>query len=102
MCVQLTPPNERLRELPGVKLLVDLVQINAAAIAAQLRRVVWFVCGNTLVCESIRDARSMAFDQPEHHKVRHRHRPSARETVAPRHRDSAFSHVNHLWLHFQV
>ncbi|XP_041854155.1 structural maintenance of chromosomes protein 1B [Melanotaenia boesemani] len=57
--------NERLREIPGAKLVVDVVQINAAAGAAQLKKVVQYVCGNALVCETIRDARSVAFDREE-------------------------------------
>lgn len=61
--------NERLRELPGAKLLVDVVQVNTSAGAAQLRKVVQFVCGNALVCENIREARSVAFDGQERLKV---------------------------------
>ncbi|XP_074533996.1 structural maintenance of chromosomes protein 1B [Halichoeres trimaculatus] len=61
--------NERLREVPGAKLLVDVVQVNTSAGAAQLRRVVQFVCGNALVCENIREARSVAFDGQERLKT---------------------------------
>ena len=66
---QVSPLNERLREVPGAKMMVDVVQVNAAAGAAQLRKVVQFVCGNTLVCETIKEARSMAFDRQERNKV---------------------------------
>lgn len=55
--------------MPGAKMLVDVVQISAAVGVNQLRKAVHFVCGNTLVCESIKDAKSVAFDGPERHKV---------------------------------
>uniref|UniRef100_A0A8C6T3Z6 Structural maintenance of chromosomes 1B n=1 Tax=Neogobius melanostomus TaxID=47308 RepID=A0A8C6T3Z6_9GOBI len=63
------PLNERLRELPGAKMAVDVVQASSPAIAAQLRRVVQFVCGNTLVCDTIKEARAMAFDKHERRKT---------------------------------
>lgn len=66
------PLNERLREVPGAKMVVDVVQVNAAAGAAQLRRVVQFVCGNAMVCETMKEARSVAFDRQERIKVNHR------------------------------
>ncbi|XP_034541562.1 structural maintenance of chromosomes protein 1B [Notolabrus celidotus] len=60
--LEVSPLNERLREVPGAKMMVDVVQVTTAAGAAQLRKVVQFVCGNALVCENIREARSVAFD----------------------------------------
>lgn len=58
-------------------MVVDVVQVNAATGAAQLRKVVQFVCGNALVCETIKEARSAAFDRQERIKVNlslgHRH-----------------------------
>lgn len=66
---QLSPLNERLRELSNAKMLVDVVQINVATIAGQLRKAVQFVCGNTLVCETVKEARSVAFDRRERNKV---------------------------------
>lgn len=63
------PLNERLREVPNAKMLIDVVQINGAAGAGQLRKAVQFVCGNTLVCETIKEARSVAFDRQERNKV---------------------------------
>lgn len=65
----MSPLSERLRTVPGAKMLVDVVQISAAVGVNQLRKAVQFVCGNTLVCESIKDAKSVAFDRPERHKV---------------------------------
>ncbi|XP_034443413.1 structural maintenance of chromosomes protein 1B isoform X1 [Hippoglossus hippoglossus] len=67
--LDVSPLNERLREVPGAKMMVDIVQVNAAAGAAQLRKVVQFVCGNTLVCETIKEARSIAFDRQERNKT---------------------------------
>lgn len=61
------PLNERLREVPGAKMLVDVIQVNAGA--AHLRKVVQFVCGNTLVCETMKEARSVAFDRQKRIKV---------------------------------
>ncbi|KAM9807852.1 structural maintenance of chromosomes protein 1B [Neosynchiropus ocellatus] len=62
------PINERLREIPGAKLVVDVVQINIAS-ASQLMRVVHYVCGNALVCETIKEARRVAFDGRERLKT---------------------------------
>ncbi|TKS73919.1 Structural maintenance of chromosomes protein 1B [Collichthys lucidus] len=61
------PLNERLREVPGAKMLVDVIQVNAGA--AHLRKVVQFVCGNTLVCETMKEARSVAFDSQKRIKT---------------------------------
>ncbi|XP_054476099.1 structural maintenance of chromosomes protein 1B [Anoplopoma fimbria] len=60
--LDVSPLNERLREVPGAKMVVDVVQVREAVGAAQLRKVVQFVCGNALVCETIKEARSVAFD----------------------------------------
>ncbi|XP_068579160.1 structural maintenance of chromosomes protein 1B isoform X2 [Cebidichthys violaceus] len=63
--LDVSPLNERLREISGAKMVVDVVQVSGSAgAAAQLRKVVQFVCGNALVCETIKDARSVAFDGP--------------------------------------
>lgn len=64
------PLNERLREIPGAKLVADVVQVTAASCAGQLRKVVQYVCDNALVCETIKDARSVAFDRNERIKVK--------------------------------
>uniref|UniRef100_A0A3P8QSD5 Structural maintenance of chromosomes protein n=1 Tax=Astatotilapia calliptera TaxID=8154 RepID=A0A3P8QSD5_ASTCA len=65
----LSPLNGRLREMPGAKMVVDVVQVIATTVATQLRKVVQFVCGNTLVCETVKEARSMAFDGQERFKT---------------------------------
>lgn len=67
---QVKPLNERLREVRGAKMVVDVVQCSQNA--PQLKRVVQFVCGNSLVCENLKDARHVAFDGPERLKVRFR------------------------------
>ncbi|XP_034031732.1 structural maintenance of chromosomes protein 1B [Thalassophryne amazonica] len=64
-----TPLNERLREVPGAKMVVDVVQVNTAIGGAQLKKVLQFVCGNALVCETIKEARSVAFDRQERIKT---------------------------------
>ena len=63
------PLNERLRELRGAKMLVDVVRCNSGAVL-ELRKVLQFVCGNTVVCETLKDARSIAFGGPQRVKVR--------------------------------
>lgn len=68
---QVKPLNERLREVRRAKMVVDVVQCSQKA--PQLKRVVQFVCGNSLVCENLKDARHVAFDGPERLKVRFRH-----------------------------
>lgn len=67
MSSKVGPPNERLREVPHAKMMMDVVQVNGNNSA--LRKAVQFVCGNTLVCETIKEARSVAFAGPERHKV---------------------------------
>ncbi|NXU89573.1 SMC1B protein, partial [Xiphorhynchus elegans] len=54
------PINEKLREIKGARLLVDVVQTPFAP----LKRVIQFVSGNGLVCETVRDAKHIAFDGP--------------------------------------
>ncbi|XP_054633264.1 structural maintenance of chromosomes protein 1B isoform X2 [Dunckerocampus dactyliophorus] len=63
--LDVSPLNEQLREIPGAKMVVDVVTSSAP----QLRRVVQFVCGNALVCETIKEARSVAFDRKERLKT---------------------------------
>ncbi|XP_051477637.1 structural maintenance of chromosomes protein 1B [Apus apus] len=54
------PINEKLREIKGAKMLVDVVQTPFAP----LKKVIQFVCGNGLVCETIKEAKQIAFDGP--------------------------------------
>lgn len=66
---KVSPLNERLREFPNAKMLMDVVQVNGGHGAPELRKVLQFVCGNTLVCDTIGEARSVAFGRQERHKV---------------------------------
>ncbi|KAA0724484.1 Structural maintenance of chromosomes protein 1B [Triplophysa tibetana] len=61
--IDVRPLNERLREVRGAKMVVDVVQ--CAQNAPQLKRVVQYVCGNSLVCETLKEACRIAFDGPE-------------------------------------
>ncbi|XP_021248699.1 structural maintenance of chromosomes protein 1B isoform X2 [Numida meleagris] len=54
------PINERLREIKGAKMIVDVVQTPFAP----LKKVIQFVSGNGLVCETVKEARQIAFDGP--------------------------------------
>ncbi|KAM3857296.1 structural maintenance of chromosomes protein 1B-like [Diretmus argenteus] len=63
--LQVSPLNERLRNVRGARMVMDVVQWNSEAAASQLRTVVQFVCGNALVCETIQEARRIAYDGPE-------------------------------------
>uniref|UniRef100_A0AAR2LBG2 SMC hinge domain-containing protein n=1 Tax=Pygocentrus nattereri TaxID=42514 RepID=A0AAR2LBG2_PYGNA len=65
--LDVNPLNERLREMRGAKMVVDVVQCSQNA--PQLKRVVQFVCGNALVCETLKDARNIAFGGPERFKT---------------------------------
>uniref|UniRef100_A0A8B9KSZ5 Structural maintenance of chromosomes protein n=1 Tax=Astyanax mexicanus TaxID=7994 RepID=A0A8B9KSZ5_ASTMX len=65
--LDVNPLNERLREVRGAKMVVDVVQCSQNA--PQLKRVVQFVCGNALVCETLKDARTIAFGGPERRKT---------------------------------
>lgn len=55
------PLNERIRNFPeskGIKLVYDVLQISNVT---NVKKAVQFVCGNALVCETLDDARKMAF-----------------------------------------
>ncbi|XP_066505148.1 structural maintenance of chromosomes protein 1B [Hoplias malabaricus] len=65
--LDVSPLNERLREVRGAKMVVDVVQCSQNA--PQLKRVVQFVCGNALVCETLKEARNVAFGGPERFKT---------------------------------
>ncbi|NWR33805.1 SMC1B protein, partial [Tachuris rubrigastra] len=54
------PINEKLREIKGAKMLVDVVQTPFAP----LKRVIQFVSGNSLICETVQEAKHIAFDGP--------------------------------------
>ncbi|XP_055110093.1 structural maintenance of chromosomes protein 1B isoform X2 [Symphalangus syndactylus] len=59
------PINERLRELKGCKMVIDVIKTQFP----QLKKVIQFVCGNGLVCETVEEARHIAFGGPERQKT---------------------------------
>ncbi|XP_054487569.2 structural maintenance of chromosomes protein 1B isoform X1 [Agelaius phoeniceus] len=54
------PINEKLREIKEAKMMVDVVQTQFAP----LKKVIQFVSGNALICETVKDAKHIAFDGP--------------------------------------
>ncbi|XP_075712057.1 structural maintenance of chromosomes protein 1B [Rhinoderma darwinii] len=56
--LEIKPINEKLREIKGAKMMIDVVQCSSAS----LKKVVQFVCGNGLVCETVKEAKHIAFD----------------------------------------
>ncbi|XP_036615050.1 structural maintenance of chromosomes protein 1B isoform X2 [Trichosurus vulpecula] len=63
--LDIKPINERLREMKGSKMVIDVVQTHLP----QLKKVIQFVCGNGLVCETVEEAWHVAFDGPERLKT---------------------------------
>ncbi|XP_024435287.1 structural maintenance of chromosomes protein 1B isoform X3 [Desmodus rotundus] len=63
--LDIKPINERLREIKGCKMVIDVIKTQFP----QLKRVIQFVCGNGLVCETVDEARHVAFDGPERRKT---------------------------------
>ncbi|KAM6214656.1 structural maintenance of chromosomes protein 1B isoform 2-T2 [Rhynchocyon petersi] len=59
--LEIKPINERLREMKGCKMMIDVIKTPFP----QLKKVIQFVCGNGLVCETVEEARHIAFDGPE-------------------------------------
>lgn len=62
--LEIKPVNEKLREIKGAKMMIDVVQSSAP-----LKKVIQFVCGNGLVCETVKEAKHIAFDGPQRHKT---------------------------------
>ncbi|NXE68839.1 SMC1B protein, partial [Calcarius ornatus] len=54
------PINEKLREIKEAKMMVDVVQTQFAP----LKKVIQFVSGNALICETVKEAKHIAFDGP--------------------------------------
>ncbi|XP_070936837.1 structural maintenance of chromosomes protein 1B isoform X3 [Macaca nemestrina] len=63
--LDIKPINERLRELKGCKMVIDVIKTQFP----QLKKVIQFVCGNGLVCETVEEARHIAFGGPERRKT---------------------------------
>lgn len=64
---QVKPTDEKLRELRGAKLVIDVIRYEPPHIKKALQ----YACGNALVCENVEDARRIAFGGPYRHKVFH-------------------------------
>ena len=54
-----------IREPKNVKLVVDVIRYDPPSI----KKALIFACGNALVCETVEDARKVAFGGSERHKV---------------------------------
>ncbi|XP_010632638.1 structural maintenance of chromosomes protein 1B [Fukomys damarensis] len=63
--LDIKPINERLREIKGCKMMIDVIKTQFP----QLKKVIQFVCGNGLVCETVEEARHTAFGGPERRKT---------------------------------
>ncbi|XP_062990427.1 structural maintenance of chromosomes protein 1B [Elgaria multicarinata webbii] len=63
--LEVEPINEQLRELKGSKMMIDVIQTSFPP----LKKVIQFVCGNGLVCETVKEAKQLAFDGPRRLKT---------------------------------
>lgn len=61
------PTDEKLRELKGAKLVIDVIRYEPPHIKKALQ----YACGNALVCDNVEDARRIAFGGHQRHKVSH-------------------------------
>jgi structural maintenance of chromosome 1 len=64
--VRPTPINEKLRSMDNVRLLYDLLEYDKS-----LKTAVSYICGNTLVCETLQVANRIAFESStsQRHKL---------------------------------
>ncbi|CAN2389511.1 Structural maintenance of chromosomes [Pristimantis euphronides] len=63
--LEIKPINEKLREIKGAKMMIDVVHCSSVS----LKKVIQFVCGNGLVCETVTEAKRIAFDGPQRLKT---------------------------------
>ncbi|KAF7237699.1 Structural maintenance of chromosomes protein 1B [Varanus komodoensis] len=63
--LEVEPINEQLREIKGSKMIIDVIQTSFLP----LKKVILFICGNGLVCETVKEARQLAFDGPHRLKT---------------------------------
>uniref|UniRef100_A0A8C4R5K3 Structural maintenance of chromosomes protein n=1 Tax=Eptatretus burgeri TaxID=7764 RepID=A0A8C4R5K3_EPTBU len=63
--LEVKPTDEKLRELRGAKLVVDVIRYEPP----QIKKALQYACGNALVCENVEDARRIAFGGPQRHKA---------------------------------
>lgn len=57
--------SSEIKDPKNVKLVVDVIRYDPACI----KKALLFACGNALVCETVEDARRVAFNLSERHKV---------------------------------
>lgn len=65
MSLKVKPTDEKLRELRGAKLVIDVIRYEPP----QIKKALQYACGNALVCDNVEDARRIAFGGPYRHKV---------------------------------
>ncbi|NWV19313.1 SMC1A protein, partial [Origma solitaria] len=63
--LEVKPTDEKLRELRGAKLVIDVIRYEPPHIKKALQ----FACGNALVCDNVEDARRIAFGGHQRHKT---------------------------------
>ncbi|XP_062397004.1 structural maintenance of chromosomes 1A, like isoform X2 [Sardina pilchardus] len=63
--LEVKPTDEKLRELRGARLVIDVIRYEPPHIKKALQ----YACGNALVCENVEDARRIAFGGPYRHKT---------------------------------
>nr|XP_023846319.1 structural maintenance of chromosomes protein 1A [Salvelinus alpinus] len=63
--LEVKPTDEKLRELRGAKLVIDVIRYEPPHIKKALQ----YACGNALICENVEDARRIAFGGPYRHKT---------------------------------
>ncbi|XP_051947649.1 structural maintenance of chromosomes 1A, like [Xyrauchen texanus] len=63
--LEVKPTDEKLRELRGAKLVIDVIRYEPSHIKKALQ----YACGNALVCDNVEDARRIAFGGPYRHKT---------------------------------
>uniref|UniRef100_H3DC94 Structural maintenance of chromosomes protein n=1 Tax=Tetraodon nigroviridis TaxID=99883 RepID=H3DC94_TETNG len=63
--LEVKPTDEKLRELRGAKLVIDVIRYEPP----QIKKALQYACGNALVCDNVEDARRIAFGGPYRHKT---------------------------------
>uniref|UniRef100_UPI00398F1733 structural maintenance of chromosomes protein 1A isoform X2 n=1 Tax=Pristiophorus japonicus TaxID=55135 RepID=UPI00398F1733 len=63
--LEVKPTDEKLRELRGAKLVIDVIRYEPPHIKKALQ----YACGNALVCDNVEDARRIAFGGAQRHKT---------------------------------
>ena len=64
-CVCVCVLISEIKDPKNVKLVVDVIRYDPPCI----KKALLFACGNALVCETVEDARKVAFNLTERHKV---------------------------------